>query len=147
MKKLLSLTLVLIMALTVFVSCQPQNVNGYLTVVVGGDEEFEVDLDKVEITEGALSVLEYLKNEGKLDYTASEGAYGAFLTKVGDVEENAAEGKYVGIWTSVAKDFDTSAYATTKEYKGTTLTSAGVGISQLTLTDGAVIYIDYIIYE
>lgn len=147
MKKLLSLTLALLLAFSALVGCQPQNVSGYATVAVGGDEEFTVDLGKVEITDGAMSILEYLKNEGELDYEATDGAYGAYLTKVGSIEENATGGKYVGIWTSVEEDFDVSAYATTKEYKGKTLTSAGVGISQMTITDGAVIYIDYIVYE
>jgi hypothetical protein len=146
MKKIIVLLLSVMMALTALVGCQPESINGYATVVVG-DEEFSVDLDKVEITDGVFSILEYLKNEGELEYTAQEGTYGAFLTKVGSIEENMAEGKYVGIWTSVEADFDVSVYASTKEYKGMTLTSSGVGVNQMTITDGAVILFDYISYE
>ena len=146
MKKIICLLLTVIIALSALVGCQPTNVNGHATVVVG-ESEFSVDLDKVEITDGVFSVLEYLKNEGELDYTAQESTYGAYLTQVGEIEENMLEGKYVGIWTSVEADFDVSAYASTKEYKGMTLTSSGVGVSQMTITDGAVILFDYISYE
>ena len=146
MKKIIILLLSVVIALTALTGCQPESISGHATVVVG-EAEFTVDLDKVEITDGVFSVLEYLKSEGELDYTAEEGAFGAYLIKVGDIEQNMLEGKYVGIWTNVEADFDVSAYASTKEYKDMTLISSGVGVSQMTITDGAVILFDYISYD
>ena len=116
---------------------------GTVTVVVASDDgvtEYPVDLSELALDEGALSVLKYLKAEGKLDYEASEGIYGAFLTRVGDIVANDAECTYVALYTSVAKDIDVSAYATTVEYGGVTLTSSGVGISSMSVKDGAVLY-------
>ena len=102
--------------------------------------EFEIDLNKVEITNGLLSVLDYLKAEGKLDYTGTSG----YLDKVGTLENDAAAGKYIYIYTSVVADADVSQYATTVEYNGMTLTSSGVGASDMHIEDGAVIYIGLI---
>lgn len=116
---------------------------GVVTVVVAADSNvdvFEVNISDVEITEGALSVLKYLKGKGELDFEATESTYGAYLTKVGDVVANDEEFVYVAIYTSVDSDKDVSAYATTVEYEGITLTSSGLGISSMSVKDGAVLY-------
>ena len=105
--------------------------------------EFEIDLDKVEITNGLLSVLDYLKSEGKLDYKETSG----FLDKVGSLENDAAAGKYLYVYTSVAADADVSQYATTVEYNGVTLTSSGVGASDMHVEAGSVIYIGLIVWS
>ena len=77
------------------------------------------------------------------EYEADETAYGAYLTKVGSIANDSSKGKYVYVWTSVEEDFDTSAYALTVEYKGQTLTSSGLGISGMSVHDGAIIYVSY----
>ena len=112
---------------------------GFCTVVIEGEPatEYRVNLDKVTGTDGLLSVLAYLKTEKSLAYTEEYG----FLTEVGSVKQDADAGKYVYIWTSVEKDFDVSAYASTKTYSELTLTSTGVGAKDMTITDGATIYI------
>ena len=112
---------------------------GYLTLVLEGDPavEYRVNLDKVEGEDGLLSVLEYLNAEKGLAYNADAG----FLTEVGEVKQDADAGVYVYIWTSVDADKDVSAYATTKDYNDMTLTSSGVGATDMTVCDGAVIYI------
>ena len=99
--------------------------------------EYRVNLDKVEGENGLLSVLEYLKTENELTYNADAG----FLTEVGQVKQDADAGTYVYIWTSVEADMDVSAWATTMDYNDMTLTSSGVGAKDMTLCDGAVIYI------
>lgn len=147
MKKILSLALLVALAVALLTGCQPASVSGYATVVVGGTEEIKVNLDEVEITNGVLSVLEYLENKGELDFEAEGGDFGAYLTKVGSIEQNFAEGKYVGVWTSNESDFDVTAYAQTKTYKGVTLTTSGVGVSSMSVKDGVIIYFDYISYD
>lgn len=147
--RITALVLVMIMALVCAVSCSnEQDASGEMTIVIGGEKvtEYKVDLDKVEIKEGLISVLDYLKSENKLTYTANDSGYGAYLTSVGDVKEDSANSTYVYIWTSVEADFDTSAYATTMEYNGKTLTSSGVGASSMHIEDGAVVYIGTIKY-
>lgn len=133
--------LVLIMALLPLFSCGgTQESSGTITLVVGGDEEkvFSVELNKLTVDRGLLSVLDHLKAEGKLDYKADASG---FLTEVGEVKQDAASGTYIYIWTSVEADFDVSQYATTKEYDGKTLTSTGVGTNDMTIKDGAIVYI------
>lgn len=156
-KRFLALILALVMAFAL-VACQlPSDNNDAGGNATGGDQnvevktatlvletdpktEFEIDLNKVEITNGLFSVLDYLKAEGKLDYKATAG----YLDKVGSLENNATTGQYIYIYTSVAADADVSQYATTVEYNGQTLTSSGVGASDMHIEDGTVIYIGLI---
>lgn len=138
-------TLALLLALTLvclaFVACSKKEMSetGFCTIVIEGAPavEYRVNLDKVTGNDGLLSVLDYLKEAEGLTYSANAG----FLTEVGTVKQDATLGNYVYIWTSVEKDFDVSAYASTKTYGDQALTSAGVGAKDMTLTDGALIYI------
>ncbi len=121
---------------------------GFMTLVLAGDETtvFEVELDKVEIKNGLVSVLDYLKSEEVLEYEIS----GTYLNKVGEIENNAAnaaEGKYLYVYTSVTADMDVSQYAETVDYEGQTLTSSGVGANEMHIEDGCVIYIGYIVWN
>ena len=143
-KVLLAICIVISLSLSL-VACYTVGV-GEITIVIGDSEktEYTVRLDKFEQREGLMSALEYLEKRGVLEYTAKSGPYGSFLTEAGELKENSSEGRDIGIWTSVESDFDVSVYATTVEHNGVTLTSSGVGASQMTLTDGAVIYIGYI---
>lgn len=150
MKKVISSLLLLLLLICLFGGCvaSPEESKGQCTVVIGADEGNEtvytVDLGKVTLTNGLLSVIEYLNKEEGLVYTATDSGYGAYLTQVGDVKEDASKGEYIYIWTSVESDHDVSVYATTKEYNGKTLISSGVGASQMKIEDNSVIYIGVI---
>lgn len=144
----LSFALVLAVIFVSLVSCAGAvDPVGTATVVVSASEsdtrEYSVPLSKVKGEEGAFSLLDYLKDKGELEYESENGPYGKKLIRVGSVVEDGAQGKYIYIWTSVEGDFDTSAYKLTLEYKGTTLVSSGVGISSMSVPDGAIIYISY----
>ena len=138
--------LILVLTLSVLVGCKPTGEVsdvGTATVVVAVGEDvrsYTVPLDKVDGSVGAIILLDYLKTEGELDYTSVDGIYGAYLTKVGHLEEKAGEGIYVGIWTNVESDIDReSVYSSTVEYNGVTLYSANVGMGELNVPDGAII--------
>jgi len=150
LNKISALTLLFALFVLMLASCAKVDPVGTATVVVTEDgknyKEYSVPLSKVTGKEGAISVLEYLKAEGELDFEAKDSGFGKYLTKVGDVCENGDEGKYVGIYTSVEADFDVSEYKSEVEYKGTKLVSSGVGISSMSVPDGAIIYITYIVY-
>lgn len=115
-----------------------------MKLVVGGENEkvYSVDFSGIEITEGPLSVIKHLAEVGKLTYKIE----GTFLTEVGDLKQDVATGTYIFLWTSVEADFDVSEWATTKEWSGNTLTSSGLGISSMTVENGAVIYIGTVSY-
>ena len=143
--KIIALALAIMLALTAFTACNGSDPEGEVTLVVAGDvtEVFTVGISEIEGEKNVLTLVEYLNNKGLLDYKTDATG---FFTEIGSVKQNADEGKYVGIWTSVEEDFDVSQYATTKEYNGKTLTSSGVGAKDMTLKDGAIIYFSYIIW-
>ena len=143
--KIIALALAIMLALTAFTACNGSDPEGEVTLVVAGDvtEVFTVGISEIEGEKNVLTLVEYLNNKGLLDYKTDATG---FFTEIGSVKQNADEGKYVGIWTSVEENFDVSQYATTKEYKGKTLTSSGVGAKDMTLKDGAIIYFSYIIW-
>ena len=87
-----------------------------------------------------ITLTEYLKNAGKLDKIGGI----AYITEIGDFKEG--NGEYVYFFTSVEKDYDVSEYAQAVNYKGQTLTSSGVGVSQMSVEEDAVIYIGKIKY-
>ncbi len=149
--KLLALALALVMTVLALASCtlddflnfrSPFDEGETCTVVVAnGDEtkEYKADLGKVEVKEGVFSVLEWLKSEGKLDFEAQDSAYGKFLTSVGDAKPQAAN-EFVLVMTSVEKDFDTSTYFKSIDYKGTKIGTSGLGASSMTVEAGAIYY-------
>lgn len=118
--------------------------HGSCTVVIAcGDDvrEYSVPLDKVDGSKGAVGLLDYLKENEGVEYTSNDTGYGAYITSVGHLSEKPSENIYVGIWTSVESDQDReSEYSTTVTYEGVTLISSGVGLTQLSAPDGAVIY-------
>lgn len=122
---------------------------GVITLVIASDpqEVYSLDLDKITGNKGLLSVLEYLKETEGLNFVSEESGYGAFITEVGGLSQDNISGVYLYIYTSVEADFDVSGYALTVTCEGKTLTSAGVGANEMTLTDGCVIYIGIIVYN
>lgn len=117
-----------------------------MTLVIGTatPTSYTVELDKVDQSKGIMGVLEYLKQEKGLEYESDDTGYGAFLTKVGVLEQSG--GTYIYLYTSVEKDADVSQYATTIDYNGKTLCSSGVGASEMTIEDDCVIYVGTIEY-
>ena len=140
--RILAVVIILSTLLIAVLGCT-ESKDGYATIVVGEEtpKEYKVNLDKVDIKEGLMSVLEYLKKEQGLNYAATYSATGAYLTEVGGIKEDIENHVYLYIYTSVEKDFDVSEYATTKDYNGRILMNSGVGASSMTIEDGAVIYV------
>ena len=125
--------------------------SGTATVVVAvGDDvrSYTVKLDEIDGAVGAIALLDYLKGKGELDYTSVDSGYGPYLTAVGHLTEKPSEGIYVGIWTSVKSDQDReSIYATSVEYNGNTLYSTAVGMQELNVPEGAIIYFGELVYS
>ncbi len=147
---MLTLLLALLMLGGMLSACGEKSEKGFVTLVLAADGAkevtYQVNLDRVKEADGLIGILDVLKADGKLEYTAESSDYGPFLTAVGNVKQDADAGVYVFIWTSVAKDADTSEYATTKTYNGTTLTSSAVGAGSMTLEKDAIYYIGTVKY-
>ena len=143
--KIIALILALVCSVALLAACgDTTDKDGKITVVLGLDApvEYEVDLGELTVDAGLFSVLDYLAAEGRLTYEKN----GTMISSVGELKPDAAKGEYIYIYTSVEADFDVSDWGTTMEYKGMTLTSSGVGAGDMTVSDGAVIYIGTIIY-
>lgn len=116
---------------------------GGVTVVVENGESYEVytiSLETVENkSEGAWGVLEALadREENPLHLVSESGAYGAYITEIGGIKQDASAGAYVMVYTSVSTDSYEG--APTVEYNGQTLYQSGVGVSDMTVNADTVI--------
>ena len=112
---------------------------GNATLVIATEEMqvYDLPLSKLSEGKGLMPAFEYLKESEGLEYDVS----GTMINSVGGLENNYETQTYIYIYTSVEADFDVSEYKSEIEYEGKTLVSAGVGFSDMTITDGAVIYI------
>lgn len=144
MKKLLASLLILTLALFSLAACSQSDKVGSVTLVLGTEtpREYTADLEKLCEGNGIIPLLNYLKETEGLDYSIS----GTYLNSVGEIKNDYASGTYIYIYTSVERDFDVSEYKMTLNYKGTELVSTGVGATEMTLTDGAIIYIGAIVW-
>ena len=135
---ILSIALLLSFLLT---SCIEKTYDdGQMTLVIAGDGETAYDVPLASLDNdkaGLVAVLDYLKEKEGVDYTMN----GTMLESVGTLENNYTDGIYIYVYTSVKKDEDVSVYKQTVEYGDTTLTSSGVGVLEMTIEDGCIIYI------
>ena len=135
---ILSIALLLSFLLT---SCIEKTYDdGQMTLVIAGEGETAYDVPLASLDSdkaGLVAVLDYLKEKEGVDYTMN----GTMLESVGALENNYTDGIYIYVYTSVKKDEDVSVYKQTVEYGDTTLTSSGVGVLEMTIEDGCIIYI------
>lgn len=166
-KKILILVIAAVMlaATAAFAGCEKgegKPLSGSMQIVIAPDTEaqptvIEADLSKFTDKDKVFDVIDALTNEGKLCYKGYKGVYGWYFTAIGvqtGEGENAHDnyileeggGKYLYAYTNVTKDMDDSEYTQSIEYGGETLKSALVGLSGMSIKDGAIIYITYIVW-
>jgi hypothetical protein len=154
MKKTRILALIVAVMMLVLSSCSlfgsVADEGGVTVVVENGDsyEVYTISLENVENkSEGAWGVLEAMANREKnaLHLVKEDGGYGAFITEIGGIKQDASAGAYIMVYTSV--DTDSYEGSPTKDYNGTTLYQSGVGASDMTITDGTVILFRLEVYE
>ena len=148
--KLLALFLTLAALFTALCGCADpaEPITGTATVVIGSEETtYAVNFEDAKLTtkSTAYDLLVYLNETEGLALEVDDSGYGKYLTKVGNIV-NGVDNKYIYVFTSVEADFDTSGYEYTITYKGKTLTSSGVGIDQMHLQDGCIIYVGFIVW-
>ena len=139
MKKILALILALAMLVCIFTACSQNDPEGNATLVIATEEKqvYDIPLSKLGEGKGLMPAFEYLKTEKGLEFDASMG----YLNSIGGLANDYDTGSYIYIYTSVEKDFDVSEYKEEITYEGTTLVSSGVGFEDMSLVDGAIIYI------
>ena len=87
-------------------------------------------------------LLQYLSDEGILSVTWQQSDYGKYLLSVGGAVADESKNQFIAIYTSVEKDKGAWAGVPSYEADGVKLVSAAVGISQLTVEGGAVLYFE-----
>lgn len=152
------LAIALVVSLGVFAACVdkpqaqelteltlPELGNNQMAVIVkNGDKDYTaitVTLGKNGVeAETVEDVLSYLKEEGTITLEWGNSDYGKFISKIGKI--NPAQGEWVAVYTSNSAEYDTSAWAQTYTVGSVTLVSASVGVSQLSVAEGYVIYFE-----
>ena len=89
----------------------------------------------------AEGVIQYLHDQSGLELTWSNGEYGKFLTVIGGAKVVAAN-EYVMVMTSVQKDKGNWAGVQTYVVDGVSIVYSQVGVSEMTVEAGAVIYFE-----
>lgn len=110
----------------------------YFVIPLNGTEE-----EGLSEKSTLLDVLEFIQKE--FDVTL-ELSYG-FINKFDQLPSPGATNEYVYLYTSVEKDFDTSAWATTFDCDGTKVCTSAVGCAEMSVQKGCVIYIATIVYN
>ena len=123
------------------VACQPDMPSkGEVTIVVapleGEASEYKVDLSNIAEGGGVVAILDYLQANEDLEYEMQ----GTFLNKIGVLAPNSSNNEFIAIYTSVAKDKGAFPGIEPIEYKDNSLSSAAVGVLELSVEDGAIIY-------
>lgn len=148
MKKTAKLLLLIMLSLALLAlsSCTKKdenfNVGDKMTIVVAEDEPlvFEVELKDFKKSNSVKKVLDYLKSTGELDYEIS----GTMVTKVGNLK-NEGNG-YIYFYTTVEEDVDVSEYASSVQYGDISIISSGVGVEDMHLENGAIVYIGILVW-
>ncbi len=132
----------------------------------GDATEVEVDLKGFTDKNTVMDVIEKLVTEQKMCYIGSNGVYGVMLTALGVPVESTYEGQtslvdnyilypqgseFITVLTSVEKDQlevepGSSWQPMQKEYEGVTVISSMLGVSSMSICDGAVIYFTIDVY-
>ena len=138
--KLLACALIVALLTLALFGCSAGTKNGTATIVIAGEETNEYEL-KIENLESATvhGALLYLKEHNGIAYEY----VGTMVTEAGELKNDDAAYKWIYFWTSVESDFDVSEWASTVEFAGRELVSSGVSAMEMSLVDGAIIYIGY----
>ena len=141
MKRILSAALVIALLILSLASCLKNESDsvGNATLVIASEEPstYDIPLSLIGEDGGFYEALLYLRDEKGLEFDETSG----YLNSIGGLANDYEKGSYIYIYTSVESDFDVSEYKIEMEYEGVKLVSGGVGIYDMSLRDGAVIYI------
>ena len=152
-KKLLSLILCVFLAFSLMACNTPNNdkdspdtPSASVTLVFEDTTDntpnaYEVKLSELSEGEGIIPLFTYVCEKNGLEFAMREDGV---IEKIEHLENDYSKNSYIYVYTSLDADKDVSAYRSTVNYNGVTLTSAGVGVSDMHLEDGVIIYVGLI---
>lgn len=150
------LAVVLVIVALCFVACDDKPTSVELTglklpklkdnevavVIKNGEKDFDVLTMTLNGEKTGEEVVAALVADGKLTVDWTDSSYGKWLNGIGSLKPDASKREFVSVLTSVEKDYGTGADVTTYTIGDMKLVSAAVGISQMTVESGAVIYFE-----
>ena len=152
-KKLLSLILCVFLAFSLMACNTPNNdkdspdtPSASVTLVFEDTTDntpnaYEVKRSELSEGEGIIPLFTYVCEKNGLEFAMREDGV---IEKIEHLENDYSKNSYIYVYTSLDADKDVSAYRSTVNYNGVTLTSAGVGVSDMHLEDGVIIYVGLI---
>lgn len=87
-------------------------------------------------------VLNYLADKADLQIDWQDSEYGKFINGIGGAKPSAGTSEFVNVMTSVQKDKGTWAGVKTYNVGDVTLAASAVGVSEMSVEAGAVIYFE-----
>lgn len=110
-----------------------------MTLIIGTDDpaEYEIKLDGLSVECNLVDVLDAAKKQFGIECVITDG----MLYEVGALKPDSGKGEYIYLFTTVEADFDVGEYAQGMSYKDLTLTSSGVGASDMTIVADCTVYI------
>lgn len=155
MKKLSMLTIIVLLTLSLLTCCGNPNANTTLenvklppmgnndmaVVIQISDSNYHTySVDVTNLDNGTvLDALNSLVQHNQLHLTTTDGGYGAYITAIATLMPQ--NNQFISLYTSVAKDHDTSAYAKTYNCGGVEVVTSGLGVSSMSAVAGCVVYI------
>lgn len=112
----------------------------------GNDEYVVYTVDYAADLKTGVDVIQKLADDGEITVDWSDSSYGKFINAIGPLQPDASKNEYVTVLTSVAKDKGNFAGATTYIIGDVTIVSAQVGISEMSVESGAIIYFEIATY-
>lgn len=135
--KFLLLTTLFAVVFALFGCNGGNRLTGTATMVIEGGEVFQTDLAETKFTDKntALDLLQLLKDEQGLDLSMG----GTMLISVGNMHPDVDQ--YIAVYHNKEQDKDVSGWPMPqKTYDGNVLFPSGLGIADLKLCDGIIIY-------
>ena len=119
-------------------------------VIKNGNSDYTsytVNLDTVGIKEATCAdVLEYMSKHRYISLTWQDSTYGKYIEAIGGINPDSSKNEYVEIFTSNPDFQGTWADVTTITAGDVTLKSAAVGVSELGVKAGDVVYFELASY-
>ena len=122
------------------------NDNQAAVIIKNGDSDYvSYTVNLTKVSEGDVTVedvLAYLKDEAGLTLDWTDSTYGKYINAIGGLTPNASNNEYIEVFTSNSAFQGTWAGVAEIKADGTTLKSASVGVSELVVAAGDVIYFE-----
>jgi len=118
------------------VSCaKPDKSIKNITLVIGQGDSQKIFSNYKTESEFLIDVLNELKDDNKITFTAVNSSYGAYLTEINGITPSG-DNSYIAILTTIGKYQDSTEYKVEKVYNDIVFVSSIVGVSDLKIIDG-----------